>query len=393
MPDKQDTVVLLGAGASQEAGVPTTFEMTEKLVNRVSNQLHSGSQEVSALHFVCASLIAHDAATQGQSPFTGLDVERVFTAIELLAERNTLEVTPFVAAWHPAVDAWDTGPKSIPGFFDKNLQDAILSSPSFGSAGKLIADLIDARTGSSADGTTYGKLAATMLAQLRELVATTPKDVSYLAPLAEASRSNGLTIATLNYDLSIEQTAEAIGVQCTTGVESWLHAGRWEWPPDGIRLLKLHGSIDWIWADTQNRPGHMPQRAIFLEHELETNYQWQPALVFGQRGKLRAEGPFLSLLGELEALMGQARRLIVIGYSFRDDHVNEIIQRWASEDVARTITVVDPAWPEAFYGDARGEFRATMSRHLNPPEHGENQFAPRLHIIRNSCSTSLPDLI
>lgn len=232
-----------------------------------------------------------------------------------------------------------------------------------------------------------------MLARLRELVATTPKDVSYLTPLAEAGRSNGLTIATLNYDLSIEQSAEAMGVPFATGVEGWLRTGRWIWPPDGIRLLKLHGSIDWIWAETQDRPGHLPQREIFLEHELEESHDWQPALVFGQRGKLRADGPFLSLLGELETLMSEARRLVIIGYSFRDDHVNEIIQRWSAEDIARTITVVDPHWPENFYGDTRGEFRATMSQHLNPPEHGTVEFSPRLRVIRERCSAALPSLV
>lgn len=391
MPGPQRPLVLLGAGASQEAGVPTTFEMTEKLVARVRDSTPPGGAAASALHFVCASLMAHDAATTGQSPFSGLDVERVFSAVELLAERNELEVTPFVASWHPAVNAWDTQSKSAPAFFNKNLQKAVLDSPSFGGAGKLITELIDARTGSAADGTTYRRLAEEMLLQLRELVATTPKAVGYLAPLAQAAQKDALTIATLNYDLSIEQAAQAAGVSCATGVETWLRTGRWDWPRDGIRLLKLHGSINWIWAEIQEGLGHLPQRAIFLEHELEKGHRHRPALVFGQRGKLRAEGPFLSLLGELETLMSGVDHLVVIGYSFRDDHVNEIIQRWTSEDISRTITVVDPGWPEGFYGDTRRDFRATMSRHLIPLEHGQ-QFPPRLKTIREVCSVALPEL-
>jgi len=327
----------------------------------------------------------------GDSPFSGLDVERVFSAVELLAERNELEVTPFVASWHPAVNAWDTQSKSAAAFFDRNLQKAILESPSFGGAGKLITKLIDARTGSAADGTTYRRLAEEMLLQLRELVATTPKAVDYLAPLAQAAHQGSLSIATLNYDLSIEQAAQAAGVPCATGVETWLRTGRWDWPRDGIRLLKLHGSIDWIWAEIQEGVGHLPHRAIFMEHELENGHRQRPALVFGQRGKLRAEGPFLSLLGELETLMSGADHLIVIGYSFRDDHVNQIIQRWTAEDISRTITVVDPGWPEGFYGDARREFRAMMHRHLIPPEHGE-EFPSRLDIIRDECSAALPAL-
>src|SRR4051812_3365577 len=98
-------VVLLGAGASEEAGVPLTFEMTEKLVYRLNAQGGWG-QSAQALNFVCGALVAYDAA-QGGNPYKGLDVEGVFAAIELLARRRDLEVTPFVAAWHPAVDEWD----------------------------------------------------------------------------------------------------------------------------------------------------------------------------------------------------------------------------------------------------------------------------------------------
>src|SRR3954453_19164356 len=97
-----ETVLLLGAGASQEAGVPTTYEMTERLVTRVAEVARHRSRISEALHFVCGVLLADEGA-RGESPFAGLDVERVFAAVELLAERESLEAGPFVAAWHPGV--------------------------------------------------------------------------------------------------------------------------------------------------------------------------------------------------------------------------------------------------------------------------------------------------
>lgn len=57
---------------------------------------------------------------------TALDVERVFAAVELLAERLELEVTPFVSSWLAAVDSWDQAQPHGMAFFDKNLQRAIL---------------------------------------------------------------------------------------------------------------------------------------------------------------------------------------------------------------------------------------------------------------------------
>lgn len=75
---------------------------------------------------MCGALLAYDAAG-GASPYAGLDVERVFAAVEPLTERRTLEVSPFVAAWHPAVDAWDR-PRE-PAFFGKDFKRALTSPP------------------------------------------------------------------------------------------------------------------------------------------------------------------------------------------------------------------------------------------------------------------------
>lgn len=379
--------MLLGAGASAEAGVPVTFEMTDRLAEKLSQRHPLRGPEPSALNFVCGALIAYDAA-KGISPFRGLDVERVFAAIELLSERQTLEVTPFVSTWHPAVDTWDIRPRSAPAFFDDKLGKALLEGHGINPAGKLLVELIDSRIQSAATGKTYRELAELMLSELRDLVATTDKDVRYLSPLAiYGKRPSGLTITTLNYDLSIEHAAASAGVPLTTGIDDWVANGTWTWPTAGIRLLKLHGSINWAWSQTQHRDGHLPRQVVTVD---PGDHTARPALIFGQRDKLKAEGPFLGLLAEFEMQLASARRLVAIGYSFRDDHVNELIRRWASEDIARTILVVDPNWPEA---PEEGDFRVELQRHLIPPEWKDPApFAPRLEVQRVTCSQALAAL-
>jgi hypothetical protein len=387
-----ETVILLGAGASAEAGVPTTFDMTEQLVRRIDDRRYDQHPTAAALHFVCGALLAYDGAA-GHNPFVGLDVERVFAAVELLAERNTLEVSPFVASWHRAVDAMDAPDELAIGNFNHHFERALSQPHSFGGVKKLITDLIDIRTGSAANGYTYKELAAAMLAELRELVVTTPKEVGYLTPIAErGERDGGLTIATLNYDLSIEHVADVRGVSCTTGVERWLETGRWDWPSEGIRLLKLHGSINWVWDRGEHIDGHLPRETLHVMGDPEDSHMddGRPGVVFGQRGKLRAQGPFLGLLAELEKMMSSARRLIVIGYSFRDDHVNELIQRWTYEDVDRKILVVDPHWPEEFPYPGPGDFKSNLNNYLIPPPWAEEpKFAPRLEVFREKCSDAL----
>jgi hypothetical protein len=366
--------------------------MTEKLVERINSSSFAGSPIAKALHFVCGALLAHDAA-DGANPFATLDVERVFAAVELLAERSTLEVTPFVAAWNRAVDVLDTHTVAATGNFSRHFKQALAEPDSMHGVEKAIVHLIDARTGSGAEGETYRELANLLLKELRDLVATQPKAVQYLEPLvAAADRADGLTIATLNYDLTIEQAAADHQVPCATGVERWLGAGRWEWPEAGIRLLKLHGSIDWVWERPIEEPGHLPRPVmrIALDPQAETN---PPAIVFGARGKLQTQGPFLSLLIELEKLLAKATHLVVIGYSFRDSHINHAIQRWTLESPNRNLVVVDPGWPQRFNYAQPRDFRRELARCLVPSEQYDSpQFQSRLEIRNQRCSEAVQQL-
>ena len=48
-------------------------------------------------------------------------------------------------------------------------------------------------------------------------------------------------------------------------------------------------------------------------------------MVFGAGEKHRSDGPFLDLLMEAKRSLSEALELVVVGYSFRDDHVNHLI--------------------------------------------------------------------
>lgn len=377
-----ETLVLLGAGASVEADVPATFEMTERLVAGIGES--GGSRSAQTLHYVCGALIEYDTAA-GKSPYAGLDVERVFAAVELLAERRTLEVTPFVSAWHPAVDEWDR--PAVPSFFDDRFQKALLSSFSNDARDELIK-LINAVTGGGT-GEAYKQLAREMIQQLRVLVKHDPDKLDYLTSLVEAARgSGGLTVATLNYDLTIENAGDNLGVPAYTGIERWTSEGKWDWPEDGLRLLKLHGSIDWCWQGWDYKEGELPHETLQKSNE-PSNEGRRPVVVFGQRGKLQPQGPFLSLVGEFEALLAQANRLIVVGYSFRDEHVNEVIRRWTTEDATRTITFVDVDDPRNWDSE---DFRNELVRSLNPFRPDQESFEARVEHLNIEASKALPTL-
>jgi hypothetical protein len=386
-----NTVVLLGAGASAEAGIPMSRPMTRKIADAI-NASAPYRRAAGVLNFVCATLLAFDAAETGASPFESLDVERVFAAVELLARRRDLEVTPFVGAWHPAVDAVERGDLPPPNYFETRLQDGLMGR--FGTLTDAITELIDARVGRRPTGSAYDELAGLMLAELRRLVSTTAKQVDYLKPLvAHGQQRGGLTVATLNYDRSIEIACAEEDVQVTTGIAHWIDSGYWGWPPVGVRLLKLHGSIDWAWIQETDCELHLPREVVVVTPEPVPGSR--PALIFGQGAKLRAQGPFLSLLAEFERQLASASRLVAIGYSFRDDHVNEIVRRWLADDTNHNLLVIDPGWPTAVdYSNLDTDFRAALEHYLVPrPRSGPPPTSSaRLEVWHKSCGEAVYEL-
>jgi hypothetical protein len=72
-----------------------------------------------------------------------------------------------------------------------------------------------------------------------------PSRTEYLSPLIDLVRKQGsLTIATLNYDRSVENVAEAAGEPYDTGIETWLESGVLDWPEKGFGSSNST-RIDW----------------------------------------------------------------------------------------------------------------------------------------------------
>src|SRR5580704_9394039 len=94
-------LVLLGAGASQPAGVPTAFEMTDKMLEFAKAAQDSRIDR--ALNVICGALLTHSAARSAGRSYAP-DIERVLDAAQQLSDRDELELTPFVGAWHPAIE-------------------------------------------------------------------------------------------------------------------------------------------------------------------------------------------------------------------------------------------------------------------------------------------------
>jgi hypothetical protein len=225
-------VVLLGAGASKPAGVPTAVEMTGRMIEHASKASEPLIER--ALHVIHGALEIHMAA-RGQTRSCAPDIERVLDAAQQLGERNDLDLTPFVASWLPAIQALEA--PSIPPsllYYMPNYMPSLSMAEPFGMphvardleelerAVRDIARIISQQP----DGRLFKGLAKFMTGSLVDLVwCRTTEKLDYLAPMITFGAEHGITIGTLNYDNTIEMKALDQSVQCNTGLQDWITSG------------------------------------------------------------------------------------------------------------------------------------------------------------------------
>jgi hypothetical protein len=91
-------------------------------------------------------------------------------------------------------------------------------------------------------------------------------------------------------------------------------------------------------------------RRAFPKHEvaetIETE-QDRPTLIFGTAHKLSAREPFLTLAYQFAQCVLKAQILAIVGYSFGDEHVNQIIEQGLKKNDRLRIIVVSPRAQES----------------------------------------------
>jgi hypothetical protein len=353
-------LVLLGAGASRPAGVPTAFEMTHEMIRTCE----AGGQKPYS-----RALKAISGGLQmgfGQSELVAIgsaDVEQVLNAASLLGDRFNLELAPFVAAWHPIIEDLERrslgrlDAQSIASGAMSRLGSAISETQLRSDIQRLLQQTVTQigdHLSRHPDGSLFRELTAYLTGALIEITwLRSPEKLEYLDPLLTAARDARITVATLNYDNAVELRAKALGIPCETGLAIWSTTGELPRPESGIDLLKLHGSVKWQWSSRQDKLGlhyrnlnelndtERPKSAGF--NRRYTGDQGNLlGVIFGGNNKLTAEGPFLDLLTKFKRELEEHSRLLVVGYSFRDPHVNHYISTWLHKGTSRLVTIIDP---------------------------------------------------
>jgi hypothetical protein len=331
-----------GGGVRQDTTRPTEHEDARQ-GHRKTLSKNPSNTDAAKIDAALKSMIKKtvDAAAKGRTPSLGSG-DSIGKAVEHYLKETA--------------KGWSAGLKS--------------ASPSGGSdLDQQISNLVDKRQFKPGEGRIFYQTNEHMVAALKDLVwIDDPEKVEHLNPLINLLRRQGrLAIATLNYDNGVELLAETRGVACETGIDRGSAAGTFDFSGLGLSLLKLHGSIDWIWEDDVRRPDRpMPQSVIHrVGHEEVVKGHARPAVIFGQRNKLTAEGPFLDLLRAFREELSRSTLLTVIGYSFRDPHINVFISQWLNAAQDHTIRIVNGP---GFEGQAVDYARDLLGLRLIAPQ-------------------------
>ncbi len=135
-----------------------------------------------------------------------------------------------------------------------------------------------------------------------------------------------IEVFTTNYDLLIEESLESLEIPYFDGfvgaiksffdlraVESNLIPKHW------TRLWKIHGSINWYQEEVAN------QKKVYRSSEIKSDAShliYPSHLKYDQSRKM----PYLALIDQLSKFIRQKSSLLIIsGYSFNDDHLNDTI--------------------------------------------------------------------
>lgn len=163
------------------------------------------------------------------------------------------------------------------------------------------------------------------------------------------NRSEGIkaNIFTLNYDRTFEEIFNTETVKILDNgfsekvisdrkIKVWSKDFNDQNSPTKINLYKLHGSLDWEYnQDTEEK---------LIKEYMDDGRE--PLIIFGSSAKMLSFDPFLYILSNFRTLLEEASIFVVIGYSFHDKYINNLLIQQLNqntpEDLPKRLLVVDP---------------------------------------------------
>jgi len=149
----------------------------------------------------------------------------------------------------------------------------------------------------------------------------------YLKPLVVQCLNEDIPIVSLNYDLLIETILQRMQAEADCGPVQCAYPK----PKSNklLRLIKLHGSLDWSseFPSGYSRGAASP---ALIEH----------GIIAGK--KLTHRSPFWDEYVEFRNRVSKAEVIVSIGFSFQDSHVTDPLMEWLYRNEKNVLHVVLP---------------------------------------------------
>jgi len=295
----KDIILLLGAGASVDAGIPSSPMMIGKIEGLLAQ--HDWSQFRDLYHQI-KSGIHYAAGIKGKfNSDVPYNIETLVNTLYELERNEDHPIYPFVAAWNSRLLAYAGNNLQHLRSFREKILDALKN-----------------------------------WVQLEN-----PKMAEYYSGLKPLQRELQfpLKVFSLNYDLCVEGLVEQ-EFRVETGFAA-IGESRWEWKrfdetnPEAelpeVYLYKMHGSINW----KRDNAGNL----ICVSYSGNIRPD-QMQVIFGRDFKLEAADPYLFYAFEFRRSTLDARVIVIIGYGFGDEHINKMLTQAMRFDSTKRILVV-----------------------------------------------------
>ncbi len=357
-------VWLIGSGASKDAGVRMTGEVTEFILDEPFYRDNEGSYQPG------------DARGPG------------FPKLEL-----TCLLVRATVRW--AFESVRRGGKDQPTYEDVyfylvQLRDAVSGEYENPALAPAVIEFTDFRRFLIAHEQPYWRDTPSEHELLREAcrflkdalrLAVTPEheDLAVLSGLIDglsAAATASHVVATLNHDEILEHALGASPLSYRDGLVDKTPYLR-EFVPEslelsdaGVALLKLHGSARW--TIVQFPDGHQAVGQVTDWEEFEKAQVANPGLdtiehdlpiLIGTHNKIMSysQPVFWDLMWRFRTALREATRLVVAGYGFADKGINWILIDWLYDHPERRMVVIDPNIEQT-----RDRCRDAIDRHWDP---------------------------
>lgn len=319
------SVFLIGAGASRDADCQTSSEMLRQLKQRIKNLdqpkedgtddfYRSFQREFKEIYeFIYASLkYQYSLKTPDFEGDAYLNIEDFVMVLKQLIDREFIIPYPLVGNWNEKIVKWEINRNS------ENVFESFLS---------FIVQLL------SKEWIAFDK----------------KKAIEYLKPVKDllaSSEDFRINIFSLNYDLVLEYVFNSDEEKLletgfsTAVLEPSKEIKIWndETLSDSVSqakifLYKLHGSVNWEYDQAYE---------LIKEKETDEGGDKEPLIIFGSNSKMLSFDPFLHILSEFRRKLSKSNLFIVIGYSFHDKYINNLIIQQLATDTNKRLVVVDP---------------------------------------------------